>query len=172
MKSGTRFMSDIISAVAKKNGLSQKDVQEVWDHQKRIVPILMDDEETTRIKIPFVGRLVMSTYLYTKAPARINQNVGKKCREIMSDPTYTDMTSRHYQRPNFMKLFRWVNKYYNTGYTPRLYANPTKCFNTIQQFSNGALEHLKRETPWVKPPKTLNNDNRPNKEGSDSQDQE
>ena len=56
-KEGIRYIEDILKEVAKEQGLSEKEVREIWKIHKKYIKQCMNDPNITVINIPYVGLL-------------------------------------------------------------------------------------------------------------------
>jgi len=141
LKEGTRYIQDILHEVAEEEGMSKKEIRDVWNHQKRYIKQLMDKPGIYSIDIPFLGTLCYNTKYFDKfieKKWKKDKYKGQiqKSKEIKEHSNYTLYSNAHKRVPGVLRMARSIIRRFETGIKKRKLIAHKKCIQIISNFSN------------------------------------
>lgn len=150
MKEGFKSVDEILLEVAKEEGLSIREIKDIWRHQKVYVKKRMEQEGVYAIFIPYIGTLSLNIKQYTKEVKGKTKTFYKdfidKVKLLITHEEYSMYKNAHKKITGVSRLARYIINHYNTGLKKsRSIIEHKKCWDIISKHSNGAFEKNKEE---------------------------
>lgn len=145
MKEGFRSIEDILIEVGEEEGMSFKEMNDIWEHQKKYIKKQMDSEEVYAILLPFIGTLSLNVKQFTKQlkgkTRSFYKNFISKVDKLQQHENYSEFGNSHKRITGVNRLTRYIINKYNTEIikSKRLLVH-NKCWSIIEKYSNGIYE--------------------------------
>ena len=145
MKEGFRSIEEILLEVAKDEGMSKKEIEDVWLHQQSFIKKQMEKEGVYSILLPFVGTLSLNVKQFTKElkyrPRELYKSFINKVSKLKIHSNYTKYENAHKKITGVNRLTRNIIKNYYTGIekSKNLIIH-SKCWDIISKYSNGVFK--------------------------------
>ena len=150
MNDGFKDIADILKEVSEDEGMSLREVQDIFRHQKLFVQKNMEDKEVYAIFIPFVGTLSLNI---KQAEKEIKGKVRKtyseftdKVKNLKKLKGYKEYGNSHKRVTGVNRLARYIKNHYETGeIKPKRIIPHKDCWETIQKYSNNKFKKKDNE---------------------------
>jgi hypothetical protein len=148
MKEGFKTVEEILLEVAKEEGMTLKEVKDVWDHQKVYIKKKMEQENVYSIFLPSIGTLSLNVKQYTKeikGKARsFYKDFINKVDNLVKHDNYSEYKNAHKKITGVNRLARYIVAHYETGIAKsKKILEHKKCWEIISKYSNGAFKKNK-----------------------------
>tara|TARA_R110002012_G_scaffold119169_2_gene268160 strand:- start:161 stop:604 length:444 start_codon:yes stop_codon:yes gene_type:complete len=145
MKEGYRSLKEILKEVGEEEGLSMKEINDIWLHQKTYIKKSMEMEGVYSILLPFIGTLSLNVKQYAKEikgkKREFYDNFTKKVEELKKHPNYSQYENAHKRVTGVNRLARYIISKYDTGLKKnKKLIVKSKCWKIIEKYSNGVFE--------------------------------
>lgn len=150
MKEGFRSIKDILKEVAKEEGMTWTEIEDVWIHQKKYIKSKMEDKETYAIFLPFIGTLSLNVKQYIKEIKHKNRKFYKnfidKVENLKNHKNYTKYSNSHKKTTAIHRLVNYIiTKFDIEEDKKKTLTIHKKCWNIISKYSNGVLKNKEDE---------------------------
>jgi hypothetical protein len=148
MKEGFKTVEEILLEVAKDEGMTLKEVNDVWKHQKVYIKKQMEKEGVYSIFLPSIGTLSLNVKQYTKEIKGKAKSFYKdfinKVEKLLQHEKYSEFGNAHKKVTGVNRLARYIIGHYDTGIkrTKKIIEHKN-CWDIITKYSNGAFEKNK-----------------------------
>lgn len=141
MKDGFKSIEDILDEVAEEEGLSRREIKDIYRHQKRYINKQMEKEDVYAIFIPFIGTLSLNVKQAEKEIRGKKRNVYssfiKKVSKLKKHENYSEYSNSHKRVTGVNRLARYIMNHYDTGVEKIKRLIPhKKCWDVIEKYSN------------------------------------
>ena len=150
MKEGFKTVNEILKEVAAEEGMTQKEIRDIWAHQKEYIKIQMEKEEVYAIFLPYIGTLSLNVkqfYNEIKGKSRnFYANFIHKVDKLLQHEKYGEFTNSHKRVTGVNRLTRHIIKNYITEENKsKKLIDHKKCWGIITKYSNGTLNKIKQD---------------------------
>lgn len=150
MKEGFKSIDEILAEVGKEEGMSLREMKDLWGHQKKYIQKQMDTEGVYAIFLPYIGTLSVNVKQYAKEIKNKTRSVYKsfidKVASLKKHKNYTKSANAHKKITGVNRLARHIITNYHTGLErSKNILVHYKCWDIIAKYSNRGYE--KRDTP-------------------------
>lgn len=150
MKEGFKTVDEILAEIGEEEGMSLKEMKDLWGHQKKYIQKQMDTEGVYAIFLPYIGTLSINVKQFTKEIKNKTRSIYKdfidKVFNLKNHENYTKFGNAHKRVTGVNRLTRYIISNYYTGIekSKNILIN-NKCWSIIEKYSNGGYK--KREEP-------------------------
>ena len=150
MKEGFKSINEILLEVAEEEGMTERDIKDLWKHQIKYTQQQMDTDGVYAIFLPFIGTLSLNVKQLTAElkgkNKRKHKKIINKVENLKNHENYTKYRNSHKKITGVNRLARYIISKYNTGLDrSKNLLTRHKCWEIISKYSNGNFE--KREEP-------------------------
>ena len=154
MKDGYKSINDILKEVAQDEGMSFREVRDLWGHQKKYIKKQMETDGVYAIFLPYIGTLSLNVKQFHKElRGKCKERYAdfiQKVKNLENDHRYTEFNNAHKRITGVNRIARYLIRHYHTGIEKIKKILPHKyCWPIIEQYSNGVFE--KRDEILRKP---------------------
>jgi len=148
MEEGFKTVDQILIEIAKEEGMSLKEVRDIWSHQKIYIKKQMEKEAVYSIFIPYIGTLSLNVKQYTKeikGKAKIfYKEFIEKVEKLKVHANYSEYANSHNRITGVNRIARYIIAHYETGVLKsKKILEHKKCWEIISKYSNGAFKKNK-----------------------------
>lgn len=149
MKEGHKDIKDILKEVGQEVNLSEKEMQDLWEHQKRYINKLQEKEDVFAIFLPYIGTLSLNTRQYKREIKIKNRvfykNFSAKVKKLMNHENFTMHQNAHKKTTSIHRLTKYILNHYNAeDDMKKTLPFHRKCWNIIAKYSNDVYQKLKK----------------------------
>ena len=142
MKEGFKTDSDVLIEIAEEEGLSMREVRDLWKHQKNYIKKLMEQDDVYSIRIPFIGTYCLNVKQAKKEKERRKDDLYHKfydkIEKLLDHPNFNYFKNAHKRVTGVNRLARVIVRHYDTEVKkPRRLMPHKKCWKIIENYSNG-----------------------------------
>lgn len=150
MKEGFKSINEILLEVAEEEGMTEREIKDLWKHQIKYTQQQMDTDGVYAIFLPFIGTLSLNVKQLTAElkgkNKRKHKKIINKVENLKNHENYTKYRNSHKKITGVNRLARYIISKYNTGLDrSKNLLTRHKCWEIISKYSNGNFE--KREEP-------------------------
>ncbi len=141
MKEGFKNVKDILKEVAEEEGLSVKEINDLWRHQKIYIKKQQSLKGVYSIFLPFIGTLSLNVKQAEKEIKGKSKEFYKefleKIKLLKLHPNYREYSNAHKKVTGVNRLARYVIRNYDTGIekTKKILLHK-QCWDIISKYSN------------------------------------
>jgi DNA-binding MarR family transcriptional regulator len=155
-KKGVKYIEEILKEVSNETDFSMDDVTQVWKIHKQHLETLMDDPETTAIKLPHLGTLYFNTYIADAVikrtkdkdsvkelseKSKLTKSIIKDHIEECEEKNYvTKFKYPQKRKAGIYKLFKNINTNVLKKKISTSYASFKRIMRIFEQYSNDELK--------------------------------
>lgn len=141
MKEGYKTIDEILKEVAKEEGISLKEVEDIWKHQESYAKKQMDKEGVYAIFLPFIGTLSLNTSQYSKEiKGRIRglyKTIVNKVSKLKKHENYGEYANAHKKTTGVKRLASKVIKDFETEVEDSEVLTNSELWSIVSKYSNG-----------------------------------
>ena len=150
MKEGFKSINEILLEVAEEEGMTEREIKDLWKHQIKYTQQQMDTDGVYAIFLPFIGTLSLNVKQLTAElkgkNKRKHKKIINKVENLKNHENYTKYRNSHKKITGVNRLARYIISKYKTGLDrSKNLLTRHKCWEIISKYSNGNFE--KREEP-------------------------
>lgn len=150
MKEGFKSINEILLEVAEEEGMTEREIKDLWKHQIKYTQQQMDTDGVYAIFLPFIGTLSLNVKQLTAElkgkNKRKHKKIINKVENLKNHENYTKYRNSHKKITGVNRLARYIISKYNTGLDrSKNLLTRHKCWEIISKYSNCNFE--KREEP-------------------------
>ena len=143
-KKGVLYIKEVIKDVAEELDMSKEEVNEMWNIHVKYLKKLMEREDVYVIKIPKIGNLFFSKFLFNlfNKKSKINKyghlqekadKLHKMVNDSMDSEGSTKYTYPQIKRPSIYRLYKSIQ--WNMFNRNKKYTSANKLIETIENYS-------------------------------------
>jgi len=141
VKDGFKTIQEILEEVAEDEGMSKREIQDLWEHQKKYIKKQMEEENVYAISLPYIGNLSLNLKQASKEIRGLNKVVYKefieKTNNLVSHKDFKIFGNAHKRVTGVNRLARRIIKNFHTEIDkPRRLIMHKKCWDIIAKYSN------------------------------------
>ncbi len=141
MKDGFKSIEDILDEVGEEEGLSYREIRDLWTHQKLYINKQMETDYVYAIFIPSIGTLSLNVKQAEKElrgkPRKRFLNFTNKVNLLKKHPNYKESANSHKRVTGVNRLARYIINHYETGIQKIKRLIPHRdCWGVIEKYSN------------------------------------
>jgi hypothetical protein len=145
VKEGHKDIKDILKEVGDEEGFSEKEMMDLWEHQKRYINKLQDTEDVYAIFLPYLGTLSLNTKQYKRDIKVKNRSFykdfGDKVKKLMKHKDFTLCQNAHKKTTSVHRLTKYLLRYYDTGLEVKeTLKKHNRCWEVIAKYSNNVFK--------------------------------
>lgn len=144
MREGYKSIKDILTEVAEEEGMTYRELKDVWNHQKHYIKKLMDKENIYAIFLPTIGTLSLNTKQADREKRGKDKSYYKsfleKVEALKNHENYRTYKNSHKRVTGVNRLYRYINSTYETGTEEKKLSPHKECWNTILKYSNNVYK--------------------------------
>lgn len=147
MKEGFKPIKEILIEVAKEEGMSWREIEDIWLHQIRYIKHKMSLKEVYAIFLPYLGTLSLNVKQFKKEIKFKSRSFYKdfieKVKDLQQHPKYTLYRNAHKKTTGIHKLVNYVvNNFKVKKVEKKDFSIHKKCWDLISKYSNNVLKKL------------------------------
>lgn len=145
MKEGYKSIEDILKEVGEEEVMSQREMNDLWKHQKDYINKKQEEEGVYAIFVPFIGTLSLNVKQYTAEVRSKNKSYYKeftdKINKLKSDIRYVKYSNAHKKVTGVHRLIKYITEKFETEKNLRkwLASKTTERWELISKYSNNKL---------------------------------
>ncbi|MFT6125916.1 MAG: rubrerythrin [Flavobacteriaceae bacterium] len=145
MKEGYKSIEDILKEVGEEEGMSLREMTDIWKHQKAYINKKQEEEGVYAIFIPYIGTLSLNVKQYIAEVRYKNRSYYKdfteKINKLKSDIRYVKYSNAHKKVIGVHRLIKYIAEKFETEKNLRKWiaSKAIERWELIAKYSNNKL---------------------------------